>query len=112
MESHKALGIIESLADGVNPFTGEIFPEDSPYQNPEVIRALHKAVGPLEKTVQREKRRRSLPERAGEPWDDSESELLLKRFNGGVEISKIAKEHKRTTGAIKSQLLKLGKIPT
>ncbi len=112
MKTLEALKVIEVLADGVNPFTGEVFAEDSPYQNPKVIRALHKAVEALRKTARNEKRRLNLPERAGMPWDDSESELLLKRFNAGVDISKVAKEHKRTTGAIRSQLLKLGKVPT
>jgi len=112
METLEALGVIEVLADGVNPVTGEVFAEDSPYQNPKVIRALYKAIEALRKTAQSKNRRRNMPERAGLPWEDSESELLVKRFNGGEDISKIAKEHKRTAGAIRSQLLKLGKIPT
>ncbi len=112
MKTLEALEVIEVLADGVNPFSGEVFAEDSPYQNPKVIRALYKAIEALRRISQSEKRRRNLPERAGLPWDDSESELLVKRFNGEADISKIAKEHKRTTGAIRSQLLKLGKIPT
>ena len=111
MKTLEALEVIEVLADGVNPFTGEVFAEDSPYQNPKVIRALHKAIELLRKTAQKEKRRRNLPERVGIPWDDGESELLVKRFNAGMDISRIAKEHKRTTGAIRSQLSKLGKIP-
>ena len=112
MDTLEALEVIEVLADGVNPFSGEVFAEDSPYQNPKVIRALYKAIEALRKTARSEQRRRHLPERAGLPWDDSESELLVKRFNDEADISKIAKEHKRTTGAIRSQLVKLGKIPT
>ena len=33
MEDVEALKIIQALADGVNPQTGEIFSADSPYQN-------------------------------------------------------------------------------
>ena len=40
MENSKALRIIKILADGVDPTTGEVFDQNSPYQNPDVIRAL------------------------------------------------------------------------
>jgi len=40
MESQRAKEIIQLLADGVNPITGEEFPPDSPYNNPEIIRAF------------------------------------------------------------------------
>lgn len=35
-----SLEILQALADGVDPVSGEMFPPDSPYQQPEVIRAL------------------------------------------------------------------------
>lgn len=110
MEEHKALEVIRALADGVDPYTGEVFPVDSPYQNAQTVRALFTAIDALETAVKRKERRRNLPERAGKPWDNDESKLLIKRFDEGVLISEIAREHKRTIGAIQSQLLKMGKI--
>jgi hypothetical protein len=110
MDQIRALEIIRRLADGVDPFSGEVFPSDSPYQNADVIRALHAAIGVMEAAVQRVRRTKSLPERAGRPWSEEESSLVVKCFEEGVSIPEIAKKHKRTNGAIRSRLVKLGKI--
>ena len=40
MDIIKAKEIVEMLADGVDPITGEVLPPDSHYNNPEIIRAL------------------------------------------------------------------------
>lgn len=40
MDKHKVSEILLALAEGVNPSTGEIYPNDSPYNNPDIIRAL------------------------------------------------------------------------
>ena len=45
---HKALTILKHLSDGNDPETGKPFPPDSPYQRPDVIRALFHAVRELE----------------------------------------------------------------
>ena len=110
MKELEALKIIRALADGIDPHTGEVFPDDSPYQNAQTVRALFTAIDALETVAKRKEKRKNVPERAGKPWDDDESRLLIKRFDEGAPVSEIAREHKRTTGAIKSQLLKLGKI--
>jgi len=110
MDAEKAIEIVRKLADGIDPFTGEVFPADSPYQNVEVVRALHTAVEALTRTARHAERQKHLPARAGQPWDKEESDLLAKRFDEGIAISELAKEHNRTRGAIESQLAKLGKI--
>ena len=110
MDNAKAVEIIKSLSDGIDPFTGEIFPPDSPYQNADVVRSLHIAVDLLDSAIEKQKRLKKLPERAGKPWEKTESDLLVQRFDKGIGISELAKEHKRTRGAIQSQLAKLGKI--
>ena len=74
MENLEALEVIEALADGVNPLTGEVFADDSLYQKPKVIRALHKAIDALKRFAKFEKRRQNLPQRAGQPWDEIETE--------------------------------------
>ncbi len=58
----------------------------------------------------REKRRGYLPEHAGNPWRGEEEVRLLSEFDSGLSIAEIAKNHKRTKGAIRSRLKKLGKI--
>ncbi len=110
MREQEALEIIKALADGVDPISGEVFPADSPYQNAQITRALHAAVNSLEIGVQSQNRKRTLPERAGKLWEKSESDLLIQNFDKGMKIGELAKEHKRTRGAIESQLAKLGKI--
>ena len=32
MKLEKAISIIKALSDGIDPFTGEQYPQDSPYQ--------------------------------------------------------------------------------
>lgn len=110
MEISKALEIIKALSDGVDPFTGEIFPPDSPYQHPETVRALFKALDALERMQQREKRQKSLPENAGKPWSEEEDKLLMDQFDKGVSLKELSRNHERTEGAIKSRLIKLGRI--
>ena len=65
MDADKAIEIVKSLADGVDPHTGERYPSDSPYQNADTVRAL-KAIrmvdaARIERTHQRP-HRRLLPE--------------------------------------------------
>lgn len=48
MELTKTIQIIHALADGMNPQTGEVFPDNSPYQHPETIRALFAALSTLD----------------------------------------------------------------
>jgi len=111
METRDALLVIQSLADGVNPHTGELFSEDSPYQHPQVVRALFIAVGALQRLEDRQRREQHLPEHAGKPWDDAEDKQLSGSFDAGVTVTQLAQQHKRTEGAIQLRLEKLGKVP-
>jgi len=111
METRDALLVIQSLADGVNPHTGELFSEDSPYQHPQVVRALFIAVGALQRFEDRQRREQHLPEHAGKPWDDAEDKQLSGSFDAGVTVTQLAQQHKRTEGAIQLRLEKLGKVP-
>jgi len=62
METAHALELLTSLANGTHPFTGASFPADSPYQHPDLVRALFLAVRTLEAT--RNPPARSGPQRA------------------------------------------------
>src|SRR5690349_24907704 len=48
MEREHALKILNALANGVHPATGEVFAADSPYQHPDSVRALFEAVRVME----------------------------------------------------------------
>ena len=48
MDKSEALETVEALAHGIDPVTGELFPEDSPFNHPRVIRALFLSINALE----------------------------------------------------------------
>jgi len=110
MELSRALEIITLLSDGINPKTGEIFDYSSPYQNPDVIRALYISKGTLERVIKNKKRERKLPRNAGINWSKEEEIRLINSFDTGATIAALAKQHERTEVAIRSRLIKLGKI--
>jgi hypothetical protein len=110
MQLDAALPIVRALADGVNPVTGEAYPEHSPYAEPRALRALFSAVDLMQKEVEREKRRERLPANFGKPWTEGEDRLLVAEFDGGVHLGEIARKHQRTQSSIRLRLEKLGKI--
>lgn len=110
MEMQKAQQILQAMADGVDPFTGEALPATSPYQQADTVRALHLALLAMNAETARQEKCRHLPNRAGQPWDAAESQQLIERFDGGMSVNEIASLHQRTRGAIAAQLVKLGKI--
>jgi hypothetical protein len=110
MQIDTALPIVRALADGVNPVTGEAYPEHSPYAEPRTLRALFSAVDLMQKEVEREKRRERLPANFGKPWSAEEDAQLTAAFDGGASIGDIARKHARTHSSIRLRLEKLGKI--
>ena len=110
MQIDVALPIVRALADGVNPVTGEAYPEQSPYAEPRTLRALFSAVDLMQKEVEREKRRERLPANFGKPWTEDEDRLLEAEFDAGNTLAEIARKHQRTHSSIRLRLEKLGKI--
>ncbi|KQR67233.1 hypothetical protein ASF92_16110 [Pedobacter sp. Leaf176] len=47
-DTNRHLEILQAQAAGTDPITGEVFPADSPYNQPEIIRALFFAINQLE----------------------------------------------------------------
>ncbi|MBL8528427.1 MAG: hypothetical protein JNL68_12135 [Burkholderiales bacterium] len=137
MDHDQALTILKDLADGKDPETGDPFPPDSPYQRPDVIRALFHAAREMESTVASEARRGdpgkgSLPEnaagaplasaaasprrgapapRSGKPWSTEEDEKLVAGFDAGQTIPALATDHGRSRIAIEARLARFGKVP-
>jgi hypothetical protein len=100
--------IIEALAEGVNPVNGEPLPDESPYHDSRVIRALYAAARMLRQQPSHSKLPKSQPANAGVGWDDREDELLIRAFEANVPIRAIATKHERTRGAIVARLMRLG----
>jgi hypothetical protein len=110
MDQAQALAIVRSLANGVDPESGEVFTPDSAYQRPQVVRALYEAAAALERIERFERRRQQMPPKTGEPWSEEEDRKLLAAFDGGRALQELAAAHERTMGAVRARLLKYGRI--
>lgn len=109
MDEAKALGIVAALADGINPLTGEVFTQDSPYQSADVVRALFLARSALE-SRRRNRSRDALPANAGKPWSAEEDAQLLGQFDRGLAVAELARAHERTAAGIQARLEKHGRL--
>jgi hypothetical protein len=110
MSLNEAKSIIEALANGVDPETGEVLSAQSVFNNPQVIRALFIATNALDGLAKREKQAKTLPGNAGNAWSRTEDSELLNAFDAGGSIKDISAKHGRTEGAIASRLIRLGRI--
>lgn len=96
MNASEALKIIRPLAEGTDPFTGEVHSSDSPFQHPNMVRALYKAIEELEHRVRCERKRKEGPKRSGKPWTEDEDFKLLEGFENKMPLAAIAERHQRT----------------
>jgi hypothetical protein len=111
MEKQAAMHILSTLAQGVDPHTGETFPADSPYQHADTVRALFQAVQAMADPAGRSRpAAQGIPENAGKPWSDEEDNALAEAFDAGKPIPDLAQHHRRTRAAIQARLVRLGKI--
>lgn len=114
MDVQKTYEIVKALAEGTNPFTGEVLDAAHVCQHPDAVRALFHAAVELERMALREQRlqraRLTLPENTGKSWSIDEDRMLLTRFRNGVAVNDMAVFHSRTVGAIRARLEKLGQI--
>jgi hypothetical protein len=113
MDQEKALGILQSLSNGIDPITGEVFPAHSPYQHPDIVRALFLGVRAMEGAVAAQKRQAARPSggNAGKPWAKDEDERLLAGFDRGQSIDDLAAAHARSRLAIEARLARFGRMP-
>ena len=102
MEIKRAAELLRGLADGVDPMTGQPLPDESVYNRPEIIRALH--------CVLREPQERAdgAAVNAGRSWSAEEETQLLQEYGAGLTTETIARRHGRSVGAIETRLSELG----
>jgi hypothetical protein len=108
MELQTAQQIIDTLAQGIHPVTGEAMPEDSPYNAPPVIRALFAVSQALQG---QRPRQRQQPSNAGKAWRGEEDAQLASGFDAGTDMKQLAADLGRTAFAVETRLIKLGKLP-
>jgi hypothetical protein len=113
MDRDQTLKVLNALANGIHPATGEVFAGDSAFQHPDTVRALVEAIRAVEGT-------RAMPNGEGKSgdvpaspfvrWTPDEEERLAAAFDAGKTSAELAKLHNRSRAAIEARLLKLGKI--
>ncbi len=108
MDEVTALRLIDTLANGVNPTSGEVLAADNPCQQPEVLRALWLASRALQEQRLRNLRQSSMPANVGKPWSEDENNALITEFHSGRALTDIASLHQRTQAGIQARLEKLG----
>lgn len=120
MEREQALRILNALANGVHPATGEKFAADSPYQHPDTVRALFEAMRAVEAggepaakdpAAPARERRPALPQSgSGSRWSGEEEQRLASAFDAGRTVDELARAHQRSRAAIEARLVRLGKM--
>ena len=119
MELEKAKEIIKMLANGIDPTTGEVHPDVSPFNDPNVIRALFtvleslKALKKPRKTIEQKQQdniNAGMPKNAGLPWTDELKIEVASKFRNGTSTHDLSVYFERTKGAIVSELMKQGLI--
>ena len=118
MEKEQALRILNALANGVHPATGEKFAADSPYQHPDTVRALFEAMRAVEggstqasAPIPAAQRRPALPQSgSGSRWSQEEEQRLVSAFDAGRTVDELARAHGRSRAGIEARLVRLGKL--
>ena len=118
MEKEQTLRVLNALANGIHPATGEKFAADSPYQHPDTVRALFEALRAVEgahtpapAAAPAPERRPALPQSgSGSRWTGEEEERLAAAFDAGRTVDELARAHSRSRAAIEARLVRLGKM--
>jgi hypothetical protein len=113
MDREQTLRILNALANGVHPATGERFAADGPYQHPDTVRALFEAMRAVEggAPAQGTERKPAFPQSgSGSRWSAEEEERLAGGFDAGRTVDELARAHNRSRAAIEARLVRLGKM--
>lgn len=119
MKQENVISILEALANGIDPVTGEVLPAASPYNQPDVIHALFHAIALLpkakasKKTTEDKKHEnleKGLPENHGLPWAESDIQKAVSDYQKEEKIDDIAHKLSRKPSAIIGLLKKHGVI--
>ena len=110
MELQSARQIIDTLAQGIHPVTGELMPDDSPYNAPPVIRALFAVSRALDGGQPVVRARKPALPNAGKPWSPEDEARLTAGFTADPDLKQLAQQMGRTRVAVEARLVKLGKL--
>jgi hypothetical protein len=108
MKELRARQILQTLAQGFDPLTGEELAPGTVLEHAAVLRALVLGVSALEQMAARAQRRAHLPCNVGRAWTDEENAALVSAFRSGDALKDIAIRHGRTLRAIEARLERMG----
>ena len=106
MDITRAKEIISALAEGVDPTTGEVLPDNSVCNKGEIVRAFYAVLNHLDE----KKPKKSLPANAGMPWTKDDEDLLIGLYRSGTPKRDICKALQRTESGVAARLVHLGII--
>ena len=106
MDIMRAKEIIGALAEGVDPTTGEVLPNDSVCNKGEIVRAFYAILNHLDE----KKPKKNMSANAGMPWTKEDEDLLVKLYYSGATKRDICKTLQRTESGIAARLVHLGAI--
>ena len=106
MDTTRAREIIAALAEGVDPTTGEVLPDNSVCNKGEIVRAFYAILNHLDE----KKAKKNMPANAGKPWNKEDENLLIDLYQSSAAKRDICKALQRTESGVAARLVHLGII--
>ena len=103
MDINKAKTILSTLAEGVDPTTGEVLPDNSVCNKGAIVRAFYAILNHLDE----KKPKKNLPANAGKPWTTEDETLLVDLYRSDAPKRDICKALQRTESGIAARLVHL-----
>lgn len=120
MNAKDAYTLLETLLDGIDPITGEMLPAEHVCQEPDVLRALHRALTALKNDMEPAEEDNTDVDptlvnkngrlNAGRPWTQKDLDWLKQLHEAGANMDEMCYLLQRRKRGIEKQLAYLGLV--